>query len=236
MTKKGNIPWNKGITKETSDGMKRVSEAKLGDKNPIHTLMSDKKKCEEWKKSLRVKGRNSGTLVERFGEERAAEIKLNQSNAAKKRKIHGHTGHKHSEKSMKIALKKRMKTWKEKGFNKCSKEQRLLYETLSDKGYDVLLEEPIEYYSVDILFPNENIIIEVDGDWWHVNYDFKKVKEYIDKHGDISQTQKVNLNNDKRKNTFLKNKGFVVKRVWAEDINNNIDKVVKEIEEIVNEK
>lgn len=50
--KKGHIPWNKGLTKETNSSLKKISENRMGDKNPIHKVLNDPVLKEKWLTSL----------------------------------------------------------------------------------------------------------------------------------------------------------------------------------------
>lgn len=73
----------------------------------------------------------------------------------------------------------------------------------------------------DFYLPDHNIIIEVDGDFWHTN----PIK-YPD--GPTCKCQIKNLINDEKKNKWAVNNGYKMLRFWENDINNNIS-IVKEI-------
>ena len=72
----------------------------------------------------------------------------------------------------------------------------------------------------DFYLPDYNIIIEVDGDFWHCN----PIKHIIPE----CKTQEINLENDKFKTQWAINNGYTLLRFWENDINNNI-KQVKQI-------
>jgi very-short-patch-repair endonuclease len=72
----------------------------------------------------------------------------------------------------------------------------------------------------DFYIPEYNIIIEVDGDFWHCNPDSKyNIPKY--------ETQKRNLIKDSIKSQWASDNGYKLLRFWENDINNNI-KYVKQ--------
>ena len=73
----------------------------------------------------------------------------------------------------------------------------------------------------DFYLPKHNIIIEVDGDFWHCN---PNSKHNIPKY----ETQKRNLIKDSIKSQWALDNGYTLLRFWEDDINNNI-KYVKQI-------
>jgi len=72
----------------------------------------------------------------------------------------------------------------------------------------------------DFYLPDYNIIIEVDGDFWHCN-PIKFPEAFY-------ETQKNNLIKDSIKTQWAADNGYKLLRFWENDINNNI-KQVKQI-------
>jgi very-short-patch-repair endonuclease len=72
----------------------------------------------------------------------------------------------------------------------------------------------------DFYLPKYNLIIEVDGDFWHTN-----PLKYPN--GPISKCQFKNAIRDKEKNEWVVNNGYKILRFWENDINNNIRQVKK---------
>lgn len=69
----------------------------------------------------------------------------------------------------------------------------------------------------DFYLPEYNIIIEIDGDFWHCNpVKFPKP---------TCKTQEINLENDKFKSKWAEDNGYKLIRIWENDINNDIQKV-----------
>lgn len=70
----------------------------------------------------------------------------------------------------------------------------------------------------DFYLPKYNILIEVDGDFYHCN-----PKLY--NNGPVCKTQEINIKNDKLKNEWAQSNGYKLLRFWENDINNNIKQV-----------
>ena len=108
---------------------------------------------------------------------------------------------------------------------------------LEDKFETILKELNIEYkrgYYIsdsnknsifDFRILNKNILIEVDGDWYHCNPNLNIKPLY--------EIQTKNINNDLLKNEQAKQHGFVLLRFWESDINDNPIKVMKKLLEII---
>lgn len=73
--------------------------------------------------------------------------------------------------------------------------------------------QQLYYFEIDELNIEKKICLEIDGDYWH-----SLPKRIIQ---------------DKRKDTFLKNKGFTVIRIKEYDIYNNLDICIKKLENIL---
>lgn len=74
----------------------------------------------------------------------------------------------------------------------------------------------------DFYLPKHNVLIEIDGDFYHCNPDSGfAIPKY--------EIQTKNLSNDKRKNTWCKNNGITLIRYWEKDINENPEWVIKDL-------
>lgn len=79
-------------------------------------------------------------------------------------------------------------------------------------------EKIIKYYSIDNYLPNQNLAIEVMGDYWHVSPILYNI------HGKaINKSQYRDIIKDKSKNTYLNNNGIKTLYLWEKDINKNPD-------------
>jgi very-short-patch-repair endonuclease len=93
-----------------------------------------------------------------------------------------------------------------------------------------LMEEKKDYYHqfyireiksiYDFKIKGKNILIEVDGDFWHCNPNSKFSEA-------IYESQKSNLIQDKIKNKWCVDNDFKLLRFWESDINNNLDSVIE---------
>lgn len=72
----------------------------------------------------------------------------------------------------------------------------------------------------DFYIPELNLVIEVDGDFWHCNPNSKHAEAKY-------ESQKKNQIRDKEKEQWLKDNGYKLLRFWESDINNNIIGVKK---------
>lgn len=120
---------------------------------------------------------------------------------------------------------KHLQNWKEGNIGR-----RHYTSKLEDKMEELLKNNSINYQKVlyaksirafyDFIIPNTNILIEVDGDFFHSNPKF-----YPD--GPLYKTQIENNLRDQEKNQWAKDNGYKLLRFWETDINNNPDQVIE---------
>lgn len=79
----------------------------------------------------------------------------------------------------------------------------------------------------DFKISGKNILIEIDGDYWHCNPN-TKFKE------PIYEAQKNNLQKDEIKNKWCSDNNFILIRIWESDINNNLENVIERLKTILN--
>lgn len=72
----------------------------------------------------------------------------------------------------------------------------------------------------DFYLPRSNVVIEVDGDYWHGN-------PLIYENGPVNWTQRRAKAVDELKNRWAANHGIRILRVWEHDINNNAQQVLE---------
>lgn len=78
----------------------------------------------------------------------------------------------------------------------------------------------IKKFIVDFYLPNQNLVIEADGDYWHGN---------PNKYNEFDKIQKKRRKIDKRKNNTLKKLGYNLIRFWGSEIkNSNFEKKLLE--------
>jgi very-short-patch-repair endonuclease len=92
----------------------------------------------------------------------------------------------------------------EKSFALILKELGIIYETQKIVGGKIY----------DFFIPSKNILVEVDGTYWHAKD--KELKE-------MSSMQKKTFYNDIRKNAIAKNNGYEIERVWEDELKDNYE-------------
>jgi len=90
---------------------------------------------------------------------------------------------------------------------------------LEDIGVSFESQKKIGFYHCDFYLPFYNLIIEVQGDYWHGN---------PDKFTNLNEVQTKNIRRDKAKKTYLINKNYKLLYIWECDINTNFE-LVKEM-------
>lgn len=146
--------------------------------------------------------------------------------------------------------KSQIKSWdnKEKRDKQRDNRMRVIIESgmipnskLEDKFEEILnnvfgLRLNIDYYRqfyvkdirglFDFKISGKNILIEIDGDYWHCNPDSKfKIP--------IFEAQIKNLKKDSIKNDWCIDNGYQLFRFWENDINNNINDVIDRLKNIL---
>ena len=99
--------------------------------------------------------------------------------------------------------------------NTNTKPQIIINEILDSMNVEYVNEKGFVYYAVDNYLNQQNLIIEVMGDFWHaspIKYDYDNLRDI----------QKKRIPKDKAKHTFIKNKyGIEILYLWESDILNN---------------
>lgn len=114
----------------------------------------------------------------------------------------------------------RINYFKNKQFNQKSKLEQFFEDLLVDLGIGFENQYPLNGYLYDFYIPSKNILIEVDGDWYHCN---------PIKHPEaIHPIQKAVVKNDAAKNESAKDAGIELLRFWETDVKKHTESV-KEI-------
>jgi very-short-patch-repair endonuclease len=114
----------------------------------------------------------------------------------------------------------------QRNYPKITKPMLKVFEALKSKNVNCVLEYEYRYYHIDIAIPELKIAIEIDGDYWHGNEKYYKI---------LTKNQKDRKSRDLARNTYLKNRHWSVLRFWTSDIDNNLEKIVFEIENKIEE-
>lgn len=79
----------------------------------------------------------------------------------------------------------------------------------------------------DFYLPEHNIILEVQGDYWHSNPRF-----YGEGKKPLDERQKKDQKRDRRKFGYYKHKKIKYYELWGYDLKNNLDNTMSQIKEI----
>ena len=145
-TLKGNIPWNKGLTKETSMGVKKISDSKIGKKRPLFS--------ENWK-------RNIGKTM--LGNKYCKGVKQSQETIQKRiasRTIWSTKTQRRNQRNARIEYIKKYCNGISPRIGKC--EKQILDNLEECFNYNILRQYKINGYFLDGYCPALNLAIEVD--------------------------------------------------------------------------
>ena len=148
-----------------------------------------------------------------LGKKTSKESRLKQSESAKKRKIHGHAGKKHSEESKQKMRQATIERWKRGDFEfkKTSIETKVQI-FLNEIGVEFKFQEQIGFFVADFFLEKENLIIECNGSFFHCEPDTKYSEAKFD-------VQKRNIVRDEKKRCFYRQQGINLLELWESEIN-----------------
>jgi len=205
-----NFHWREyacGRNEGVKQWSKKAKTERLKDGNPMYQK-------KPWNKGLTKNNSKSLSQVSKklINRRVSKKTKKRQSESAKKRTIHGHTGCKHNENSkqrMREATLKRIKNGSFPQTNTLpAKKFKSILERLNIRHEE---EKIVDVWSFDFYLIDNDVYIEVDGDYFHSN-----PMLYPD--GPTTKTQKINYYRDEKKNTFCKNNNIELIRFWESDI------------------
>jgi very-short-patch-repair endonuclease len=100
--------------------------------------------------------------------------------------------------------------------SKLEEKFKLILDILDIKYKHTFYVKPIKAF-YDFYLPDYNMLIEVDGDFWHCHPTKYPQAEY--------SSQQRNIIRDQEKNQWAQDNGYKLLRFWEDDINNNIKQV-----------
>lgn len=116
----------------------------------------------------------------------------------------------------KAKKKKKLQAKAKKMSNKMTAPEREFEKMLKEIGVEYELQKVVESKIFDFYIPSKNMIVEVDGDYWHAN-------PMIYESEDLNKIQARNVRNDQYKEILAKGNGFKLERVWEHDLKNNYE-------------
>jgi DNA polymerase III alpha subunit/very-short-patch-repair endonuclease len=207
----------------TPEGWKELRELKVGDEVLIKKGKSVNAGINNAfhpsKRPIPNKGKksnNKNKLRQILPKEYVHQIR---SEAAKNRKINGHSGCKHSEASKELMRQRTIARYVNGKFpNKDTSINKKVFEFVSElKQHQFVKEYSVSLGVVDIAEPNLKIAIECQGTFFHADYRF-----YPDK-TKLSAIQRKNKRRDFLKKRWMRQNGWTLIELWEEDINNDFE-------------
>jgi len=110
-----------------------------------------------------------------------------------------------------------VKYLQEKQINQKSKLEQKFEDMLVELNIQFINQHPLNGYLYDFYIPKHNLLIEVDGDWFHCNPNVYPEA--------IHEIQKFVKENDESKNKVAQENNIPLLRFWEKDINDNPDVV-----------
>jgi len=209
---------NSGVLKWSLE----AKESRAGSKNPMYGK-------KPWNQSLTKESSESLMIVSKKMTGRAIsdETRLKQKESAKKRKIHGHTGHKHSEECKNKLRLNTLDMIKNGKYNHIDTlPVRVFQSILTNENISFEKEKIVSHWSFDFYLYDHDLYIEIDGDYFHSN-------PLLYPEGPKTKTQKINNYRDKKKNTFCKENNIKLIRFWEYDILRNKECVQQRLLELI---
>lgn len=198
----------------------RAKETRKGAGNPMYGATA-------WNKNLPRNHPFIQQLIQKqTGKKYTDAQKQKMSLSAKRRIIHGHTGCKHTDESKERNRQKTLQRIKNGDFQQTKTRPHLAMKVLLDKlNIEYIEEFVLHSWSFDFFLTTLDILLEVDGDYFHSN-------PKIYPNGPRTNTQKINHYRDYKKNQFCQQNNLSLMRFWESDILNNIEGIECQLKEL----
>ena len=92
--------------------------------------------------------------------------------------------------------------------------EEIFFDALRSAGIPCVPQYRFDQYKLDFAIPDKQIDIEIDGEFWHRNLDGSRVLS------------------DLKRDTLLTARGWLVKRFWVYELRSDLDRCVRDIEEV----
>lgn len=114
----------------------------------------------------------------------------------------------------KLKKEKKLIRMANKMSNKMTEPERIFASMMNELGVEFETQKIIENKIFDFYIPSKNMIIEIDGDYFHGN-------PLIYESKDLNKMQLRNMRNDVFKDILAKGRGFQLERVWEYELKND---------------
>ena len=194
---------NEGVVKWSEE----AKTSRLGKNNPMY-------KKTPWNNGLNKHNSEYGANMSIIISNRpvSLETRKRQSDSAKLRDVHGHTGFKHSDEAkekMRASTLNMIKMGRFPQTNTipCKKFEAVLIDLNLTYEKEYILDK----WSFDFYLTDYNILIEIDGDYFHSN-------PLLYPKGPVTKTQRINKYRDYKKNKFCEENNIQLIRFWENEI------------------
>lgn len=126
----------------------------------------------------------------------------------------------------KAKRKKRLEKMADKMSKKMTEPERIFAQMMNELKVDYEVQKIVDRKIFDFYIPSKNMIIEIDGDYFHAN-------PLIYESKDLNKMQIRNMRNDKFKETLAKGHGFNIERVWEYELKNDYSEQKKRFKKIL---
>lgn len=192
----------------------RTTNGFYSEKGAIKSAETRRKKfasgeIQQWNKGV--------SFEDTYGKERAEIMKKNISeNEERSKKISNYHKGRPKSKQHREQMKKQLAINRRERLTsgKMSKPERLMQDMLESHGVEYVYQHEVSGFFYDFYIPSKNILIEVDGDFWHCKPGTKYETP-------IMKEQTKNVVNDKKKTAIAYSNGYTLLRFWESDINEN---------------
>jgi len=185
--------------------------------SPNGAKKSGETRRERYASGERIHHHTGKKLEEIVGEERAFKIKNNlRTNTTRKLKISASLSGKSKSPEHREQMKKQLAINRKDRLTsgKMSKPERLMQNLLESHGIEYTYQHEVSGFFYDFYIPSKNILIEVDGDFWHCKPGTKHETP-------IMPEQIKNVTNDKKKTAIAYSNSYTLLRFWESDIQDN---------------
>lgn len=204
----GKSSWNKGLTKETSEILKNNSEK-------LSTIV----KIQFENGQRNTSGKNNG-MYGKSSWNKGLNKKTNdkiESMSEKTSKTRKKMFLGYSDEDW-VKIKSQLKICRQKCKKKNTNIELKIKNLLTSLNISFIEQYPIDCFIVDF-FVNNNLIIECLGDYWHCNSNNSRFNDS----SKFNETQKKNLERDKRKIKYFDENNMNYLFLWESDINNDMN-------------
>ncbi len=216
-----NKPWNKGLTQNEHDSIKSYSLKRLGENNPIHKTSFEQRSKTNYLNKL--KSQNKSNELKKHIENIKIKTKAWFSEDKNKEKYliaYNNARHKQKE-NVNIGIKNYYIKYANLGIPapnkifKISKPEKIIFDSLNDLNIKFQHQFYVCGKSYDFYLNDFNLIIEVNGIYWHAHHslfpDLNKI--HPDKKISIDKIRKL----DEEKFSAALNQGYKVSILWENE-------------------